>query len=190
MLIRGRLPGAFTHRGRHTDADHPERLAVLSAVPEGPVLEVGCGPRKTSADYVGIDLTPGGRAGTTGSAAGRASEADIAADGAALPVASSMFAAVVARHNLEHYVDPFTPLRDWRRALRPGGRLVVVVPDEARFEGRTLDLDPTHYHAFNESFLRELLCATGFVDIDVRPCIEGWSLLGTATKPGLRVADP
>lgn len=169
---------------RYTDAEHPERLAVLAAAPDGLVLEVGCGPRKTDAAYVGIDLTPRGQAGTTGNAAGRPSQADIAADGAALPFSDGSFAAVVSRHNLEHYVDLFQPLADWRRVLRPGGALIVVVPDESSFDGRTVELDPTHYHAFDRSFLHQLLHVTGFVDIEVGPCIEGWSLIAVARRPG------
>jgi predicted SAM-dependent methyltransferase len=37
---------------------------------------------------------------------------------------------VVARHNLEHYVDVVKTLCEWRRVLKPGGVMAILVPDE------------------------------------------------------------
>lgn len=188
-LQRAFLPIIHTvrpHFGRplHHDDEHPERLAVLGALGslDQIVVEIGCGPRKTAPSFIGIDLTPGGTNGITGNASGRASQADVAADGSSLPVASASVDAVVARHNLEHYVDTFAVLREWARVVRPRGRLIVIVPDEDRFDGRTVELDPTHYHSFNESFLTSMLEASGWTGVSVGPCIDGWSLLATATR--------
>lgn len=153
---------------------------MLERVFEGPVLEVGCGPRKTDPSFLGVDLTPGGDTGRVGNASGRRSEADVAADGARLPFTDNAFATVVARHNLEHYVDLVATLTEWRRVLTPNGRMVVVVPDEERYDGRTVELDPTHHHSFDESFVRGLLTALGWSVVEVGPCIEGWSLLAVA----------
>jgi SAM-dependent methyltransferase len=165
------------------DDEHPERRAVLAHVGAGPVLEVGCGPRKTRADFVGVDLVPGGRLGSVGNAAGRASQADVAAHGARLPFSDGTFAALVARHNLEHYVDLVAVLREWQRVLRAGGWAVVVVPDEGAYPGRTLDLDPTHYHAFNPAFVRSLLEVLGWRVVAVEACVPRWSLLVVAEAP-------
>ena len=41
---------------------------------------------------------------------------------------------VHASHCLEHLVDPAQGLRNWFRVLRPGGHLVVTVPDEDLYE--------------------------------------------------------
>src|SRR5262249_38081813 len=138
------------------DETHPERLAVLEHVVGPRVIEIGCGYRKTSPEFIGVDLVPGGALGRIGNVAGRVSQADVAADGGQLPFQDASVDSVVARHNLEHYVDLVGTVLEWLRVLRPGGRLVVVVPDEGSYPGRTVDLDPTHYHSFDETGLRSL----------------------------------
>lgn len=164
------------------DETHPERLAVLRHIRPGRVLEVGCGPRKSAPHFIGADLTPGGMKGAVGNAAGRLSQADVAADGTALPFGSGLFGTLVARHNLEHYIDLVAVLSEWSRVLEPGGRLIAVVPDEAAYPGRTVELDPTHYHSFDASFCRHLLEALGWQVHRVEPCIEKWSLLVVASS--------
>lgn len=175
--IARRLAG----RRPEDDEQHPERLAVLARTVDGRTLEIGCGPRKTDPTFTGIDLVPGGTLGRHGNAAGRTSQADVAADGGRLPIASASIDQIVARHNLEHYVDLAGTLIEWRRCLKDGGRLVAVVPDEDRYEGRTLELDPTHFHAFNERAVHSLLPLVGFDVVEVGPCVEGWSLVIVAT---------
>jgi len=41
---------------------------------------------------------------------------------------------VHSSHCLEHLVDPAAGLKNWLRVLRPGGHLVVTVPDEDLYE--------------------------------------------------------
>jgi len=163
------------------DHNHPERLVVLPFL-SGAVLEIGCGHRKTLDSAIAVDLTPGGEAGVWGNVAGMISAADAAADGSCLPFKSQSFDTLVARHNLEHYVDIIGVLREWHRVLRKGGQLVVVVPDEQRFPGRTLDLDPTHYHAFTETSLWKLVEVTSFSPVESKPVIHGWSFMLRADR--------
>ena len=49
-------------------------------------------------------------------------------DGAALPFADATFDAVVVVSALEFIADPTTCLAECRRILRPGGRLVCIIP--------------------------------------------------------------
>lgn len=163
------------------DDHHPERAAVLQHAPDGYVLEIGCGFRKTSPSFVGVDLVPGGAKGRVGNVRGKVSQADVATDGGHLPFKARSFDAVVARHNLEHYIDVIGTLREWRRIVHDVGTLVLVVPDEDRYPGLTVALDPTHFHAFNEVAIKNLLSCTGWEPTVVRPCIEGWSLLAVAS---------
>lgn len=162
---------------------HPERLAVLPYAKLGRCLEVGCGHRKTTSHSIAIDLSPGGQRGSVGNARGRISAADIAANGGHLPIRSASFDVVIARHNLEHYVDTLATLVEWCRVVRIGGTVAVVVPDEERFEGRTVDLDPTHYHSFSERSLRNLFEAVpGLMVETTSPVILGWSFLLVAKR--------
>jgi SAM-dependent methyltransferase len=47
-------------------------------------------------------------------------------------VVDGEYDAVLASHALEHVADPIRALLEWRRVVRAGGRLLLVVPDRAR----------------------------------------------------------
>jgi len=49
-------------------------------------------------------------------------------------VADDSFDFVHSSHCLEHLVDPAAGLRNWFRIVKPGGHLVVIVPDEDLYE--------------------------------------------------------
>jgi hypothetical protein len=49
-------------------------------------------------------------------------------------VQDDSFDFVYSAHCLEHMVDPWIAVRHWLRVLRPGGHLVVTVPDEDMYE--------------------------------------------------------
>lgn len=49
-------------------------------------------------------------------------------------VADGEFDFVHSSHCLEHLVDPIEGLRNWLRAIRPGGYLIVTIPDEDLYE--------------------------------------------------------
>jgi SAM-dependent methyltransferase len=49
-------------------------------------------------------------------------------------VGDESFDFIFSSHCLEHLVDPFEGLRNWLRVLKPGGHLVITVPDEDLYE--------------------------------------------------------
>jgi 2-polyprenyl-3-methyl-5-hydroxy-6-metoxy-1,4-benzoquinol methylase len=80
---------------------------------------------------------------------------------------AAFFDEVVIWHVLEHLADPRETLAEARRILRPGGRLVVAVPNfasaQARWSGAAwfhLDL-PRHLYHFPVSALRALVESVG-----------------------------
>jgi SAM-dependent methyltransferase len=53
------------------------------------------------------------------------------------PIASESYDLVLSSHTLEHVANPLRALREWMRVLRPGGALVLVLPQrEATFDHR------------------------------------------------------
>jgi SAM-dependent methyltransferase len=49
-------------------------------------------------------------------------------------IADQHFDFVHSSHCLEHLVDPHTGLANWMRVLKPGGHLVITLPDEDLYE--------------------------------------------------------
>jgi 2-polyprenyl-3-methyl-5-hydroxy-6-metoxy-1,4-benzoquinol methylase len=81
---------------------------------------------------------------------------------------NAYFDEVLIWHVLEHLSDPPGTLAEVQRILRPGGRLIVAVPNfasaQARWAGPAwfhLDL-PRHLYQFPLGALRQLLERTGF----------------------------
>lgn len=172
----------------HTLAsNHPERLAVLPYCIKGKGIDVGCGNRKSSDNCIGIDIVPKGSVGTVGSVTSQISQADICASGDQL----SMFSDgeldfVIARHNLEHYVDVIKTIKEWYRVLRKDGFMVVVLPDETglnRVGKRGVALDPTHEHSFTQESFKNLIEAIGgFEILKQEPVISNWSFISVCKK--------
>lgn len=161
--------------------NHPERLAVLPYC-VGRGIDVGCGNNKTADHCIGVDLLAKGEIGKYGSVSGKKSKADICASGDDLYMfKDNELDFVVARHNIEHYVDVVKTLSEWKRVLKKGGVMAVVAPDETNIN--TIVLDPTHKHAFTpESFKRYIDLIGGFEIIKLESVIENWSFICVCRK--------
>ena len=106
-------------------------------------------------------------------------------DAEALPYADASFEIVTCLGSLEHFLDPPKALEEMRRVLVPGGRAVVVVPnqwfayDVARgwLEGVGLTHGQESERYFSIGQARELIGAAFAIEHD-----EGWN-------PPTRLAD-
>ena len=119
-----------------------ERLVSLLDLPQGArVADAGCGP--------GFLALAAAQAGWTASgfdaSAGMLEEARknaralglsiefLEADAAALPISDASLDAVLSRNVLWNLPDPEVALRDWFRALKPGGRLFYADGNHYRY---------------------------------------------------------
>jgi len=159
----------------------PEASALFPYC-KGLGIDVGCGSQKTHPNALGVDLTPKGETGKNGSEIRQISQADICTSGDNLYMfADNVLDYVVARHNLEHYTDPIKTLKEWKRVLKKGGILGIVVPDDDALD--TIKLDPTHKHAFTKSSFKNMLeTVGGFKILKLADCVKGWSFVCIAKK--------
>ena len=155
---------------------------------EGRLLDVGCGPGKTMVllreqgwDTVGVDFS---------SVAAEYARSQHGLDVFCGELAQaghkeSSFDVVMFSHSLEHLYDPLETLKEAHRILKPGGRLVVVVPNAASFEARIFgkwwvhwDV-PRHLTHFTRVTLRQLLESCGFRISSVQYGMTPSSFLGS-----------
>jgi methyltransferase family protein len=151
---------------------HPEETAARRHL-EGYAVEVGCGDNPTPGVQVTVDHTPRGQLGTAGSQEGRTSDAGVCARMDALPFRSGAFDTLLARHTLEHHPDTLGVLEEWRRVAT---RLVVICPDQERYPGNTLHLDPTHRVCFTPDQLQALVRRL-WTRVWTTRCVPAWSFL-------------
>ncbi|MBI5815084.1 MAG: glycosyltransferase [Nitrospinae bacterium] len=165
---------------------NPEAEFMLPIV-SGKGIDVGCGSAKTHPDAIGVDLIPPGEKGDVASQKGRISQADVTASGDHLPMfADGELDYVIARHNLEHYGDPLAALREWRRVLKPGGLIGIVLPDDDEFD--TMSADATHKTAFTKnSFAQMASHIEGLRIVSAGTCMNKWSFYAILQKvaPGM-----
>jgi 2-polyprenyl-3-methyl-5-hydroxy-6-metoxy-1,4-benzoquinol methylase len=147
------------------------RFLARGVPPGGRILDVGCGRGVLLAELANRGFEVHGVERTAAAALGADPRAQIriASDLAAANYPAEFFDAVMIWHVLEHLREPVATIREIHRVLRPGGKLVVAVPNfsslQARWAGPAwfhLDL-PRHLFHFPLRALRRLLEQSGFV---------------------------
>ncbi|WP_156171267.1 class I SAM-dependent methyltransferase [Dyella japonica] len=88
---------------------------------------------------------------------------------------------VVSFETLEHVPDPAGLLAQFRRVLRPGGRVIVSVPNDWSDETGE-DPNPHHLHVYTWQRLQSELAAGYIVEHAVRQIASGCKRLGAACE--------
>lgn len=126
---------------------------------QGKIVELGCGPLKTIKDSIGVDIIGNGK--LIDSLTDKISIADIEADvSKPLPFEEESIDVVIGRHIFEHILDPILTLRQWKKVLKVGGKLVLALPNEEI--NRTIPMNFEHKHAYTQYSIGELLKISGF----------------------------
>jgi SAM-dependent methyltransferase len=105
------------------------------------------------------------------------------------------FDVITMHHYLEHTTEPEAEIAAARRALAPGGILVIEVPDPESKFGRLMKsywwqwLQPQHLHLFPASAMAEMLGRNGFrpVRVERAPAHIPVDFLSTTALVGLRL---
>ncbi|NLT05408.1 MAG: methyltransferase domain-containing protein [Solirubrobacterales bacterium] len=137
------------------------------------VVDFGCG---TGGLLAGLDVAQ--RTGVEPSEPARAAAAarglTVLASAAELPDGAADV--VISNHALEHATAPLAELRELRRALRPGGRLVLWLPlDDWRVQRHPDPGEPDHHlYAWTPRLLANLLAEAGFEGVDCEVVTRAW----------------
>ncbi|HEY5023361.1 MAG TPA: methyltransferase domain-containing protein [Acidimicrobiales bacterium] len=169
----GSLPRGVIEHDARADIGRTLHGDILEIGPGNAPFPTGPGARVTYADR----SVEGGRDATWPELAGQpwgpASDLDLDLDVNGLAaVDDGAFDAVVACHMIEHLANPIEALREFERVLRPGGRLVLIVPDRTRtfdsvrqptslahvlddFDRHVTEVDADHITEFCEAIFRQ-----------------------------------
>jgi ubiquinone/menaquinone biosynthesis C-methylase UbiE len=131
--------------------------------PQQSLLDVGCGPAPyrhlIAGRYVGIDKTEA----AYGAAPRRT---DVVADGESLPFRSDCFDAVFSKSAFYQIPDPTAALSEFRRVLKPGGRLLLIDYNR-RTQRRLQEAEGIARPGWTQWQLRRLVARAGFHDCNL-----------------------
>lgn len=160
-----------------------ERDTLFLKSPRRParVLDVGCGDgtvmlalQELGWQVEGVEPDP------VASARARARHLAVRTGGLAdAHYAEDEWAAITARHVIEHMPNPATFLAECYRVLEPGGALAIVTPNITSLGHRFFQQDwfaldtPRHLILFSPSSLRRLVEESGFVVVGLRTNCQG-----------------
>ncbi len=143
---------------------------------KGRGVDIGCGVKKKVKGAIGVDIVPKDKVIDVGGQKGKKSIADVTASGDELPMfKDGEMDYVTASHVLEHFLDPIKALKEWKRILKTGGKLIIALPDAGTTT--TMHLDDTHRHDFSIESAICMLEMVGFkVDDSGRSMNDEWSI--------------
>ena len=184
--VFGRRASTYTTSACHTDPQVLGKVVELSgARPDWRALDVATGTGHTAfalapavAFVIGVDLTPEMllEARQLGVERSIANVTFQIADARHLPCPDASFDLLTCRRAAHHFSDIAAALREMRRALRPGGRLVVddrSVPEDDFVDSCMNELDrfhdASHVRQYRPGEWRAMLEEAGFQVESVDP---------------------
>lgn len=138
-LARNALPSGLRER---IDYERGLRLVprVVNRFCKGNGIEIGAGkaPYGPPGQTTFLDSHTDNAAGTP--------DADIVSDAARIPVANEVFDFVLSSHCLEHHQNTIRTLVEWKRVLRVGGQIVLILPHGDRTFDKHRDKTTLAHH--------------------------------------------
>lgn len=114
--------------------------------------------------------------------------------GTDLPFKDGVLDFCYSSHLLEDYLDWWPPLREWTRVVKPGGYLIILVPDQERWQAALRRGQPpncSHRHEARVGELSEYAPKLGLEVIEDRLCDPvglDYSILFAGRKQSLACA--
>lgn len=177
MQFRSEFPESANH------VEDMEGNTVRKYIVGEHILEIGCGPKKTVENAVGVDITPKGE--EVPGLFHELSQADVVADvSQEIPVEKNSFDTVIARHIMEHMIDPIEAIHQWGSTLKHGGRLIIAVPNQDIQS--TIPLNHEHVHAYTPTSLKNFMESLGWKTETIEDTGNFISFVGVFTKNGVQ----
>lgn len=152
-----------------------EIIRGMIAERDSQIYDLGCGGNKTLKRAIGIDLIPKGKQIKTLDGVA-VSQADLIANVAnELPVEDASADVIIARHILEHCIDPIYTLGNWITKLKKSGKFILALPNQQLHN--TVPMNLEHLHAFTPESAARLLGAFNLKNIEVEDCKNGISFI-------------
>jgi ubiquinone/menaquinone biosynthesis C-methylase UbiE len=164
------------------DLAHAKRLVEHASITAGHAIDVGCGAGHLSfalapslARVVALDPSPNMLATVEKAAAARGlAQIETRQAGAeSLPFADSSFSLACSRYSAHHWTRLEAALREMRRVLQPGGRLLIIDVlgheeplVDTHLQAMELLRDSSHARNRSAREWQSLLGAAGFADIE------------------------
>ncbi len=159
----------------------PQVTRLLGGTGNGPVLDLGCGNGSLARtllaqghDVYGVDASESGIDIANAQTPGRFFVLDLNTTSLPAELADRRFNTVISTEVIEHLYDPRALLASARRALAPGGRLILSTPYHGYLKNVALALsgkldghftvlwDGGHIKFFSRATLTQLLRQEGF----------------------------
>ena len=153
---------------------HPERFFKLARISDSDkvIYDLGCSTFKTIDRAIGVDIE-------------NKEGVDLVSSIDDLPtVANDSVDVILASHIIEHLADTGKLLKEWHRILKPGGRIVFILPDDEVVDTLSPPLsNGLHLQAFTrQQWADTVKKFDGLEMTELVTSMEGWSFGGVIIK--------